>query len=106
MVDAGYMHPEASEPRSTAQDGGGITSVRTPACLRTASVSFRTTNNETVCKNGKTDCAVAGAYTRRRFGGRQPLCGIGVTSVIETTCMPAVCSARIAASRPEPGPRT
>ena len=34
------------------------------------------------------------------------MCGIGVTSVIETTCMPAACKARIAASRPEPGPRT
>src|SRR5262249_59532044 len=31
---------------------------------------------------------------------------MGVTSVIETTCNPADCKARIAASRPEPGPRT
>ena len=45
-------------------------------------------------------------YTRRRFGGRQPLCGIGVTSLIMVTSRPAACSARIAASRPEPGPLT
>src|ERR1700704_3358143 len=40
----------------------------------------------------------------RRFGGRQPLCGIGVMSRIDFTSMPTVCSARIADSRPEPGP--
>src|SRR5205823_5678298 len=46
------------------------------------------------------------SYTRRRLGGRQPLCGIGVTSRIERTSMPAAESARIADSRPEPGPAT
>src|SRR5512146_2804833 len=45
-------------------------------------------------------------YTRRRFGGRQPLCGIGVTSVIAVIFRPEVCNERIAASRPEPGPFT
>src|SRR5262245_27907083 len=45
-------------------------------------------------------------YTRRRFGGRQPLCGIGVTSSMILTVMPAVCRAVIALSRPEPGPFT
>src|SRR6266508_1072427 len=44
--------------------------------------------------------------TRRRFGGRQPLCGCGVTSLIEPTSRPAACSERIAVSRPEPGPLT
>src|SRR5271163_2895437 len=44
--------------------------------------------------------------TRRRFGGRQPLCGIGVTSRIATMCNPAAASARTADSRPEPGPFT
>src|SRR2546430_494261 len=44
--------------------------------------------------------------TRRRFGGRQPLCGIGVTSRISTMCSPAAASARTADSRPEPGPFT
>jgi len=34
------------------------------------------------------------------------LCGIGVTSLIMLTSRPAVCSARIAASRPAPGPLT
>src|SRR6201992_2214582 len=51
--------------------------------------------------------ALAGSnQTRRRLGGRQPLCGIGVTSRIERTSMPAVASARMADSRPEPGPAT
>src|ERR1700742_4511271 len=45
-------------------------------------------------------------YTRRRLGGRQPLCGIGVTSRIEVTTRPTACSARSADSRPEPGPET
>src|SRR5258708_4822606 len=44
--------------------------------------------------------------TRRRFGGRQPLCGIGVTSRITTMWSPAAASARTADSRPEPGPFT
>src|SRR5438128_1595775 len=44
--------------------------------------------------------------TRRRLVGRQPLCGIGVTSRIDFTSRPTVCSARIADSRPEPGPLT
>src|SRR5581483_91933 len=35
-----------------------------------------------------------------------PLCGIGVTSRIDFTSRPTVCSARIADSRPEPGPFT
>src|SRR4030095_11723230 len=46
------------------------------------------------------------SQTRRRFGGRQPLCGIGVTSLIARTSRPAVCRARIAESRPDPGPFT
>src|SRR5690349_14555757 len=44
--------------------------------------------------------------TRRFFGGRQPLCGIGVTSRIETTRSPAEASAWMADSRPLPGPCT
>src|SRR6476661_6920044 len=46
------------------------------------------------------------AQTLRRLGGRQPLCGIGVTSLIDLTCRPAATSAWIADSRPEPGPCT
>ena len=34
------------------------------------------------------------------------MCGMGVTSLIMVTSSPAVCRARIAASRPEPGPLT
>src|SRR5690349_20026876 len=44
--------------------------------------------------------------TLRRFGGRQPLCGIGVTSLIPTTSMPVFWIVRMAVSRPEPGPFT
>src|SRR3954453_22029742 len=47
-----------------------------------------------------------GRQTRRRLGGRQPLCGMGVTSEIEPTSRPVACSDRIAVSRPEPGPFT
>src|SRR5262249_32270134 len=43
---------------------------------------------------------------RRRFGGRPPSCGIGVTSRIAVISSPAACSERMAASRPAPGPRT
>src|SRR5439155_9312383 len=46
------------------------------------------------------------SQTRRRFGGRQPLCGMGVMSRILRTSMPAAAKARIADSRPEPGPLT
>src|SRR5918911_4722983 len=45
-------------------------------------------------------------YTRLFFGGRQPLCGMGVRSTIAVTSRPAAWSERIAASRPAPGPRT
>src|SRR6185437_14700864 len=44
--------------------------------------------------------------TRRRLAGRQPLCGIGVTSLIERTSRPAEASERMAVSRPDPGPVT
>src|SRR6267378_2639027 len=46
------------------------------------------------------------AQTRRFLGGRHPLCGIGVTSRIERICSPALASAWMADSRPEPGPCT
>lgn len=44
--------------------------------------------------------------TRRRFGGRQPLWGIGVVSRIVAISRPEAESARMADSRPEPGPFT
>src|SRR3954451_12024160 len=44
--------------------------------------------------------------TRRFFGGRHPLCGIGVLSLIARTSRPDVASARMADSRPDPGPLT
>src|SRR3989449_2502360 len=44
--------------------------------------------------------------TRRFLGGRHPLGGIGGPSGTERICSPAVASAWIADSRPEPGPCT
>src|SRR5437763_14775283 len=41
---------------------------------------------------------------RRRFGGRQPLCGTGVTSEMLVILSPSALSARTADSRPGPGP--
>src|SRR5205823_6274752 len=49
---------------------------------------------------------VTSHQTRLFFGGRHPLCGIGVRSTIAVTSSPAACSERMAASRPAPGPRT
>src|SRR6188472_1763004 len=46
------------------------------------------------------------AQTRRRLGGRTPLCGEGVTSLIAPTSRPVAVSERIAVSRPDPGPLT
>ena len=46
------------------------------------------------------------AQTRRFFGGRHPLCGIGVTSRMDTTRSPTEASAWMADSRPLPGPCT
>src|SRR4029079_11508668 len=40
------------------------------------------------------------------LGGRQPLCGRGVTSSMALMVRPACCSAGMADSRPEPGPFT
>ena len=45
-------------------------------------------------------------YTLLLFGGRQPLCGTGVTSRMVRTSNPAADSARTADSRPDPGPLT
>src|SRR6516225_1044157 len=45
-------------------------------------------------------------YTLRFLGGRQPLCGNGVTSSMALMDKPAACRAVIADSRPEPGPLT
>src|SRR5947207_6584311 len=50
--------------------------------------------------------AIVAPYTRRRFGGRHPSCGIGVTSRMAVISRPTACNERMAASRPAPGPRT
>src|SRR6266487_3993670 len=47
-----------------------------------------------------------GSYTRRRFLGRQPLCGTGVTSWMPRISSPVAASERMAVSRPDPGPFT
>src|SRR5262252_391301 len=49
---------------------------------------------------------MAAPQTRRRLRGRQPLCGIGVTSRIAVIAKPTACRARSADSRPAPGPLT
>ena len=41
---------------------------------------------------------------RRRFWGRQPLCGTGVTSEIDVMRIPSAPRARTDDSRPGPGP--
>src|SRR5205085_9524137 len=46
------------------------------------------------------------SYTRRFLGGRQPLCGSGVTSSIALIDRPAAWRAVTADSRPAPGPLT
>src|SRR5260370_34110136 len=46
------------------------------------------------------------SYTLRFLGGRHPLCGMGVTSLMARTSIPAGLNARNADSRPEPGPDT
>ena len=55
---------------------------------------------------GVTGHGLFGAQTRRRLGGRHPLCGMGVTSVIALTSRPAAWRERMACSRPAPGPLT
>src|SRR5262249_50801971 len=47
-----------------------------------------------------------GSYTRRFFGGRQPLCGRGVASSMALIAKPEGRSAVMADSRPAPGPFT
>src|SRR3954449_297140 len=49
---------------------------------------------------------LAMTQTLRRFGGRHPLWGTGVTSLMVPTSRPTACSERMAVSRPEPGPFT
>src|SRR3546814_11769273 len=43
-------------------------------------------------------------HTRRRLGGRQPMWGPGVTSLIPLTSIQVTCNERIPRSRPAPGP--
>src|SRR5205814_10213974 len=46
------------------------------------------------------------SYTRLRLGGRHPLWGMGVTSLIDLMSSPDAARARMADSRPAPGPLT
>src|ERR1700677_5367076 len=63
-------------------------------------------SNESNVSAGANSRSCSQVQTRRRLRGRQPLCGIGVTSRIEVTLKPAAWIARNADSRPEPGPET
>src|SRR5262249_58346460 len=49
---------------------------------------------------------VARHQTLLRFFGRQPLWGMGVTSLMPDTSRPEFCRLRMAVSRPDPGPLT
>src|SRR5690606_14045630 len=51
-------------------------------------------------------CQDASPEMRRRLGGRQPLCGTGVTSEMLVILMPRAFRERIEDSRPGPGPFT
>src|SRR5580692_12547453 len=51
-------------------------------------------------------CFLRRRQTRRFLGGRQPLCGIGVTSAMLVIFSPQAFNARTADSRPGPGPPT
>ena len=57
-------------------------------------------------KHGMPSAAVSMCLTQilRRFCGRQPLCGTGVTSLIKLMRMPSEARARTLDSRPGPGP--
>src|SRR5258708_4211064 len=70
---------------------------------RLKSASVRRAKRANVVRPGRD---LKARQTRRRFGGRTPLCGTGVMSRIAVTVKPTVWSARSADSRPEPGPFT
>ena len=55
---------------------------------------------------GRNRTEISSVQTRRRLGRRQPLWGRGVTSRIRVISRPATWRARMAVSRPEPGPLT
>src|SRR5215469_1588142 len=57
-------------------------------------------------RTGVSSHLVLTPQTLRRLGGRQPLCGTGVTSWMDPTSRPVACNDLIAVSRPEPGPFT
>src|ERR1700722_3972947 len=68
---------------------------------------FTKTMRSHECERGTQECVrYKTNQTRRRLGGRQPLCGIGVRSLIDLTSIPTVASARTADSRRAPGPET
>src|SRR6188768_488480 len=69
-------------------------------------VSLETQDRRPRTRSGASKLQYLVTQTRRRFGGRQPLCGMGVTSRIVVMVMPTDCRARSADSRPEPGPET
>src|SRR5262249_2233160 len=54
----------------------------------------------------RVSCHWLGPHTRRRFGGPQPLCGIGVPPLMMLPTEPAACRLARADSRPAPGPFT
>ena len=79
--------------------------VLTYAAVTTRTADIPHSNNQPTARRVAGPCERY-RYTRRRFGGRHPLCGMGVTSLIDVMVKPDVESARSADSRPEPGPFT
>jgi len=69
-------------------------------------VDFRLPIHNAFCQSTIGNRKSAMPHTLRRFGGLHPLCGIGVVSRIAVTRIPALLMARIADSRPPPGPFT
>ena len=86
--------------RAYFDDGTPLGSQSSPECsIDSISQSWSVTGHFLFSSSAR-------AQTRRRLGGRQPLCGTGVTSAIGPISRPTAPRERIAVSRPEPGPLT
>src|SRR5690606_15317300 len=113
QLDAVAGHLRATRPPVLA---GGHIALFDRALLRVAALSLdeqrhaftpaQAADRSDISRHTSVSFSEIPTQTRRRFDGRHPLCGIGVTSRIDFTSIPTVCSARIADSRPAPGPLT
>src|SRR5437660_2324455 len=85
---------------------GRIRAALDGALVRVAAVALQIHLEVFAPADAASGLGIAGHYTRLRFGGRQPLWGIGVMSRMSVTLRPAAARARSADSRPAPGPVT